>query len=689
MEVNRGDSWISLYTTDTLLRYKSEWDPRLHAHTKGGYLDGEIRVPKVTPHEMLFMTLETFPAEDVHPAVAGVHPCMLHLVRMGNGKRHSWLEPVPTKIHWKQTFEINGDKVSVINTTSELDVEKDGVTKRKVPEKDEVTQMQNNTILLGSSKGNLNLVFLKPKQSNCDATITKVLSDRLGVTDEKKLEQYKKHFVGKEGGLNMTKIRVKVSFFNAAGTLVCSSISPQTVIDNGNKKIGCMEMYDCWPRKSSPNGGRKIMMISEYDLADDVVPRFELYGADGCHRVDAEEWLVQPITSASTMAIKNHTIVFLTPAQPHLEKIQNQIGNFSLKLVAHRQGDGMTSKAFAFEYTTSCDHRMDGDEGAKIEGQDRAKPGCKKRNLKRATLQVPIVKKARTGSDGYDAPSPGASSGYNTSSPVYESPNYPDLLTLTKSEVQEHTIPLPPDIEILFTGNPECTEDEVREVLNWKREDSHESWGSDVFKTQEQTFDQMSDSSHNGNSEDDLMDILNIPKDHLLDQNSPERLDDLPQEQQDSEEEPQMDTLNTPLIMETNPWGQSAAQVVTSYQSVTLEPRTNGLIQTDAMTKPKPFKDEDFQPSTGSPEDGLRSRHANANHRVQKKTTNIPETVESSASRTDLAQILMVFTVFFILLLCVVQISSNSLGLPLTTLPLIGITSVLSLGIVGAKFARV
>merc|ERR1712110_214879 len=321
---------------------------------------------------------------------------------------------------------------------------------------------------------------------------------------------------GKEGGINMMKIRVKVSFYNAARTLICSSISPQTVIDNGNKKIGCMEMYDCWPRKSSPSGGRKIMMISEYDLADDVVPRFEVYGADGCHRVDAEEWIVQPITSASTMAIKNHTIVFLTPAQPHLEKIQNQIGNFSLKLVAYRQGDRMTSKAFAFEYTTSCDHRMDGDEGAKIEGQDRAKPGCKKRNLKRATLQVPKVKKARTGSDNYDAPSPGASSGYDTSSsPVYESPNYPDLLTLTKSEVQEHAIPLPPDIEILFTGNPECTEDEVREVLNWKKEE----YGSDVFKSQEQTwktheqnFDQMSDSSHNGNSEDDLMNILNIPK---------------------------------------------------------------------------------------------------------------------------------------------------------------------------------
>ena len=96
-------------------------------------------------------------------------------------------------------------------------------------------------------------------------------------------------------------------------------------------------------------------------------------------------------------------------------------------------------------------------------------------------------------------------------------------------------------------------------------------------------------------------------------------------------------------------------------------------------------KDKDCRPSTGPPEDGLRSRHANP---VQKKTTNVPETVENSAPRTDLAQILMVFTVFFILLLCIVQIFSNSLGLPLTTLPLIGITSVLSVGIVGAKFAR-
>ena len=87
---------------------------------------------QVHPQETLYMTLETFPAEDVHPVVANVHPSLLHVVRMGKrkGKRSSWLEPVPTKDHWRQKFEIRGDKVSVINKTSELDVEKDGVTNR-------------------------------------------------------------------------------------------------------------------------------------------------------------------------------------------------------------------------------------------------------------------------------------------------------------------------------------------------------------------------------------------------------------------------------------------------------------------------------------------------------------------------------------------------------------------------------
>ena len=52
MAMPEDDVWIILKTTDALVRYKAEWDPRVYANTKGGYLEGWIRVPKVEqPHE--------------------------------------------------------------------------------------------------------------------------------------------------------------------------------------------------------------------------------------------------------------------------------------------------------------------------------------------------------------------------------------------------------------------------------------------------------------------------------------------------------------------------------------------------------------------------------------------------------------------------------------------------------------
>ena len=52
LEMPQDGRWISLYREDAFLRYKSEWDPKRQANTKGGYLEGEIRVPKVEkPHE--------------------------------------------------------------------------------------------------------------------------------------------------------------------------------------------------------------------------------------------------------------------------------------------------------------------------------------------------------------------------------------------------------------------------------------------------------------------------------------------------------------------------------------------------------------------------------------------------------------------------------------------------------------
>jgi len=377
---------VSLGTTDILLRYKSEWDPRAHAHTKGGYLEGEITLPQVGPGEELCMTLETFPAEDTVRAMeaAGmrtVHPAMLHNVRMGHGRRNNNLEPVPTKIHWRQQFQIQNNQVFIINRTSELDKNEDG-SWRRIPEKDEVTKVNGNKILLGGNKDNLNLVFLKPKQSKCDATIVNILGDRLETNDEAELKRYSKFFTGKESGINLMKIRLKVTFYRSSGETLCSAITPQTVVDNGNKKIGSMDMYDAWPRRSSTEGGRKVIMVSEYTLANDVMPRFQIFDQQGVHRTDMEHFLAQPSSSPSEKIIKNGTIIFLTPPQTQLPKIVDMVGAFEIRLVAWRESDGLVSEHFfTFQYDDACDQSMDGKDMPRIETLDRAKPRHKKRTM--------------------------------------------------------------------------------------------------------------------------------------------------------------------------------------------------------------------------------------------------------------------------------------------------------------------
>ena len=50
MAMPQDDGWINLYKTDVLLRYKSELDPKVHAHTKGGYLEGRIRCLRWNNH---------------------------------------------------------------------------------------------------------------------------------------------------------------------------------------------------------------------------------------------------------------------------------------------------------------------------------------------------------------------------------------------------------------------------------------------------------------------------------------------------------------------------------------------------------------------------------------------------------------------------------------------------------------
>ena len=153
-------------------------------------MDGKITVPNVPGK--LKMIIQTYPADDIDPFVANIHPCILHVVRIGKGKREQELEPVPTSYHWKQEFEIEKERVKILNRISkELDVEKDGVTPRPVPLVDDITTVKGNAINLSRKRGDLNLILLQPKQQTRakanEATVTKVLADRLGTNCAEKI----------------------------------------------------------------------------------------------------------------------------------------------------------------------------------------------------------------------------------------------------------------------------------------------------------------------------------------------------------------------------------------------------------------------------------------------------------------------------------------------------------------------
>ena len=63
------------------------------------------------------------------------------------------------------------------------------------------------------------------------------------------------------------------------------------------------------------NGGRKIIILPEFKLARDVVPRYELYSRDGRRLISQEQLLAQP----QEIKTKQHSIVFITPQQENTE----------------------------------------------------------------------------------------------------------------------------------------------------------------------------------------------------------------------------------------------------------------------------------------------------------------------------------------------------------------------------------
>ena len=378
---------FNLREKSMLLRYVSEWDPRLAAHTKGGYIRGEV---SEVPSEASRMVLTTVPCEDnvrMMEAELGdkvgdvgqVHPLLLHVVRLGHGKRENQLEPVPTFYHWKQEFHIDRDtNIRILNRVSDLDFDERTGEVRDVPtdpsdDRTIVTRItERNTIVFGGNKGEINMIALQPKQDNRraqkgEATITNVLADRLRDKSKDTRQIVERLFV-KKNKSNLKIFRIKVDFYSETNLLLGSCIS-DAIRDTGNRVCGAMDIHDVSLQKSCTAGGRKVIMVSEFSLADDVIPIFRVFDSDGQNCPEDEQRINQPHEKKFTW--RKESILFMTPAQ-NIDVI-NDLANHNkrLHLLFKRKSDDYESpSSFEFQYVPHpeerrfglciiCDHNVD------------------------------------------------------------------------------------------------------------------------------------------------------------------------------------------------------------------------------------------------------------------------------------------------------------------------------------------
>jgi len=220
----------------------------------------------------------------------------------GFSQRQNELEPVPSYHHWKQDFSIDtpSNVVRIVNQTSDLDKGRQTIPTDLTDDRTIVTQLRNNTIDLGGSEG-LNIIALIPKQKatvDCEATISKVLRDRTGKSDETA-------FKGKKMKRNLKKFRLRVEFFSSDETLVGRSTS-ETITDTKDKECGALELQNVI------RGDTEVCMISEFPLSKDVFPVFKVYER-GQHCPEWESLINQPDVAMLTR--KGAAIVFKTPAQ--------------------------------------------------------------------------------------------------------------------------------------------------------------------------------------------------------------------------------------------------------------------------------------------------------------------------------------------------------------------------------------
>ena len=244
---------------------------------------------------------------------------------------------------FEQELKIVEKKVILINKKSSLDDE------RNISDEDVLfTLGDDNCLHLGSKDTELNMVVLKPKtdkrSTEDDVTLERMIQHR--VDDHVLHPQVGEYFTGKLA-VNKTRARLKVSIYSLDTQEKLGENLSESIIDTNNKECGALVIYDVSALKSCSLGGRKIMMVSEFGLAKDVVPMYQLWQEEERVEEKLEEELIrQP--EPENIKIVRDTIIFISPPQPNILQINHM--NMKIKLLARRMKDGVESNSFDFHY---------------------------------------------------------------------------------------------------------------------------------------------------------------------------------------------------------------------------------------------------------------------------------------------------------------------------------------------------
>ena len=208
-------------------------------------------------------------------------------------------ETVPNENHWRQELLVVDRCVRIKNRTGMADLERFTSPDDSLPDVDEMFLLGSDMVLhLGRTQSELNMVILIPKtesRSNQDEiTINKIMANRI---QEPFLINTISNCFNKKNSNNIKKLKIKYEVFSLkTGELIQSGVS-NSISDSSSREHGILDFAKATPLASCENGGRKIYMISQGQIASDVEPRFQLYDEHGERMEHRENLLVQPIDS--------------------------------------------------------------------------------------------------------------------------------------------------------------------------------------------------------------------------------------------------------------------------------------------------------------------------------------------------------------------------------------------------------